>query len=339
MVLAVILVAVAGAAWARDAPENDGRGPDSRRGPAEIRDDHLLAQPRLTLPATSPHPVPAGEWTLDVSFLWSNSFAWTQDVPGEDPADRRFLVDGETQTLAVTLRRGLGRNLDVGLRIPLQHRGGGVLDGFIDAWHRGFGVEDAARPLFLSDAFRIEGATSDGLPFSWNPHDGAGLGGIQLDARWRALDGGSGRTSVALVGRLSLPTGTRPYDVDGIGAGAQLVVGIPVGRTADVYGGGGLTVQDPGPVRDLEYLPVRVQGFAAFEWRPWRRVSLIAETGVSSRLMRNIDSYPGVHWLLNVGGRVDLGGAVRLDIGVTENLIAQQSTTDFGLCFALGWRP
>ncbi|MGD8895815.1 MAG: DUF3187 family protein [Acidobacteriota bacterium] len=330
---------VAGTAWARDTPDSDGRGPEARRGPAEIRDDHLLAQSRLTLPAMSPHPIPAGDWTLDVSFLWSNSFAWTQDVPGEDPADRRFLIDGETHTLAATLRRGLARNLDVGLRLPLQHRGGGVLDRFIDAWHRVFQLEDAARPLFRRDAFRIEGTTIDEVPFSWNPYEGAGLGNIQLDVRWRALNGGPGGPSVALVGRLSLPTGTSPYDLDGLGAGAQLVLGIPLGRTTDVYTGGGLTLQDGGPVRVLEYVPARAQGFAAFEWRAWRRVSLIAETDVSSRLVRNIDSYPGVHWLLSVEARVDLGRAVRLDVGLTENLTSQQSTTDLGLLFALGWRP
>jgi hypothetical protein len=68
-------------------------------------------------------------------------------------------------------------------------------------------------------------------------------------------------------------------------------------------------------------------------------VSLIAETDVSSRLVRNIDSYPGVHWLLSVEARVDLGRAVRLDVGLTENLTSQQSTTDLGLLVALGWRP
>ena len=337
--MALAVVAVSGTAFAEDTAATDGRGPEARRGPADVRDDHLLAQPRLTLPATSPHTVPRGDWTVDVSLLLSNSFSWTQDVRGENPADRRFLIDGEALTLAPTLRRGLGRHVDVGLRVPMQHRGGGVLDGFIDSWHRVFHAEDAARPIFLRDAFRIEGSTTDKVHFSWNPYEGTALGSVQLDVRWRTLDGGSDGTSLALVGRLSLPTATEPYDRHGLGAGAQLVVATPLGRTTDLYAGAGLSVQDPGPVRGLEYSRTRAQGFAAFEWRPWRRVSLIVETNAASRLVENIDSYPGVHWLVNLGGRVDLGRAVRLDVGVTENLIAQQSTTDFGLFFALGWRP
>jgi hypothetical protein len=315
----------------------DGRGPEARRGPVEIYDDHVLAQGRLTLPAVSPVTLTTGTWSVEVSVLWANTFSWTQDVAGEDPADRRFLVDGETQTLAATLRRGLGRHVDLGLRIPFQHRGGGTLDSFIDIWHRLFRLNDAARPRFLQNAFRVEGLTTAGDGFEWIDATGSGLGDIEVNVRWRLIDGGHGSVSAAVVSRLSLPTATGPYQGSGLGGGAQFVVATPLGRTTDVYLGAGLTVQDPAPVRSLEYESARGQGFAAFEWRPWRRLSLIAETNVATRLVKNIDSYPGVHWLVNIEARVDLGETFRLDLGLTENLIDQQSTTDLGLYFGVGW--
>ena len=327
-----------GAAWAQPGPAPDGRGPEARRGPLDIRDEQLLAQSRLTLRAVSPHTTPQGAWTLDVSILWSNSFSWTQDIPGETPSERLFLIDGEALTVAPSVRRGLGPNLDLGLRVPLRHRGGGVLDGFIDVWHRLLNLEDGARPSFLRDAFRIEGATTDGLPFSWNPYEGTGLGNIELDLRWRALAGGPHHTSVALVGRVSLPTGTGPFDEQGVGAGAQLVASVPLGRTTDLYLGAGATVQDPGAVRRVEYRPARAQGFAAFEWRPWSRVSLLVETNAASRLVSNVSSYPGLHWLVNVEGRLDLTKTLRLDLGLTENLLDQQATTDLAFYFGVGWR-
>lgn len=260
-------------------------------------------------------------------------------MAGEDPADRRFLLDGETLTFAATVRRGLGPHLEVGLRVPLQHRGGGVLDGFIDAWHRLLGLEDAQRPLFDRNAFRIEGRTTVGAPFSWAGAAGTGLGDIELNTRWRAVDGGRRGLSLAMIGRLSLPTATGPYQGSGLGAGGQLVLAAPLGRTTDLYLGAGMTVQDPGPVRAIEYEWLRGHGFAAFEWRPWPRLSLLAETNASSRLVTNIASYPGVHWVVNVEGRLDLAPKLRLDLGLTENLIDQQCTTDLGLYFALGWRP
>jgi hypothetical protein len=271
--------------------------------------------------------------------LWSNSFSWTQDVPGEEPAERLFLLDGETLTVATTLRRGLGPHLDIGLRVPLKHRGGGVLDGFIDAWHRLLRLEDAQRPLFHRNAFRIEGRTSLGVPFSWTETTGTGLGDVELSARWRALHGERDGVSLAVIGRLSLPTATTPYDGSGLGAGGQVVLAAALGQTTDLYLGAGMTVQDPEPIRAVAYERFRGHGFAAFEWRPWPRLSVLAETNAASRLVSNIASYPGVHWVVNVGGRLDLASGLRLDLGFTENLIDQQSTTDLGLHFALGWRP
>ena len=133
---AVVALLLAGPGGLPAATASEDTTPPAGRGPIEIRDDHLLAQGRLTLPAVAPWTVPAGRWSIEASVLWSNSFSWTQDVPGEKPAERLFLLDGETLTVATTLRRGLGPHLDIGLRVPLKHRGGGVLDGFIDAWHR-----------------------------------------------------------------------------------------------------------------------------------------------------------------------------------------------------------
>ncbi len=310
------------------------------RGPVEIRDGHLLAQPRLTLPAVSPYTTRNGAWALQLSALWSNSFSWTQDVKGEEPADRRFLIDGESLGLDLQVRRGLGPNLDAGIRIPVQGRGGGSSDGFIDWWHRLAHAPDGDRPHFLKDEFRVEGLTTDHVPFSWNDRTGFGLGDLEFEARYRIRDGGASRSvSAALVGRVSLPTGTGPFSGGGLGGGAQLVAEVPLSGSFDLYGGLGVTAQDPGPIDGVEYVPLRAAGFLAIEWRPWRRFSLVAETNAASRLVENIDKYPGEHWLVNVTGRIDLGRHTRLDLGFTENIWSQLSTTDFALYVGLGIRP
>jgi hypothetical protein len=333
LTLALLLPQAATAQSVASAP-----GGWERRGPPDIRDDHLLAQGRLTLPATSPDTLEEGAWSVTVSTLWSNSFSWTQDAPGEEPDDRRFLIDGETLTLATDIRYGLSADLELGLRLPLQHRGGGVLDGLIDTWHRWLHLPDGNRPSFRRDAFRVEGVTTLGTPFSWTGAQGTGLGNLELHARWRVLDGGQEAASLALVGRVALPTATAPFDTAGLGVGGQLVSVLPLTPALDLYLGAGLTVQDPGPVRGLRYAPARAQGFAALEWRPWRRMSLVVETNAASRLVENIDSYPGVHWTIDGAVRVDLGHGTRLDLGLTEGLVDQQSTTDLAFYLALGWR-
>ncbi len=335
--LAVLVILCASAAVPAEEPDGNGSG-FAARGPAEVRDGQLLAQSRLTLPAAAPEVTAKGRWELRTSVLWSNTFSWTQDRAGETPLERSFLIDGETATLDLLLRRGLTRTLDVGLRTTLHERGGGVLDGFIDAWHRLVNLPDGHRPDFLRDAFRVEGRTTSGDPFSWNDRDGVGLGATEIESRW--LVGSSpGGARTALIGRVLLPTGTGPYAEGGFGAGAQVVVGVPLSDRVDLFTGLGVTAQDPGPVRRVEYEPVRLHGYLALEWRLARPLSAIVETNVASRLVRNIDEYPGLHWMINIGGRLDFGRRTRLDAFVTENIQSQQSTTDFGVYVALSVRP
>jgi hypothetical protein len=329
---AVLVLALAVSVWADDAPL-------PARGPAEIRDEHVFAQPRLTLPAVAPWTTQAGRWSFEASVLWSNSFSWDQDVPGEDPAERRYLVDAETVTLDATARRGLTKSLDVAVRVPLRWRGGGVLDGIIDWWHRLGGFPDGNRPDFRRDAFRVEGRTRAGEPFSWTERPGAGIGNAEVEARWRIVDLGPGEPAVALLARLALPTATGPFAGNGVGGGLQAVLRAPLGRRFDLYAGVGGTAQDPGPVRGVEYETARAHGFLAIEWRPGRRLSLVAETDAASRLVRNVDRYPGEHWYLNVAGRIDVGVRTRLDLGFTENLKSQLSTTDFALYARVAFRP
>ena len=325
-----ILLALAAAARADDA--------SMPRGPAPIRDEHVLAQPRLTLPAVSTATTPAGRWTWTAAVLWSNSFSWDQDRPGEAPGLRRYLIDAETLTLDATLRRGLRRDLDVALRVPFRWRGGGVMDPMIDWWHRVGGFPDGDRPDFRRDAFRVQGLTTDGSAWSWTPYAGSGLGDVELEARWRALDGGASAPSLAWIARASLPTGTGPFAGNGLGAGVQLVLSSPLGRRFALHAGAGGTAQDSGPVRGVAYRPARAHGFFAIEWMAARRLSLVVETDAATRLVRNVEHYPGTHWILNAAARIDLGAHRRLDLGFTENLIDQGSTTDFALHAAVSLR-
>jgi hypothetical protein len=53
--------------------------------------------------------------------------------------------------------------------------------------------------------------------------------------------------------------------------------------------------------------------------------------------VENVDSYPGLHWVVDVAGRLDLGRGTRLDLGLTEGILDQQSTPDLAFYFALGW--
>jgi hypothetical protein len=271
--------------------------------------------------------------------LISNTFAFVQDVPGESPGDRRFLIDGEAWTMDLTVARGLGADLDVGARLPLRWRGGGILDGLIDTWHRLLHLPDGGRPLFLRNAFRVEGVTKSGQSFSWNDDAGFGLGELELDGRWRFRNGGSQGWSLALAGRVALPTATAPFDGNGLGFGAHAVAARRLGAPFDLYLGAGGTAQGGNRVRGVAYERYRAWGFLAVEWRLGRRFSMVAETDAASRLIRDIDLYPGLHWIIHGSGWIELSPRAQMRVGFTEKIKNLLSTSDFGVHFGLLFRP
>ena len=313
--------------------------PPYRRGPVEVRDEWILAQPHLTLPAMSPDPLGRGRWMVRLELNRGNDFGWTQTRAGELPqgGDRRFIVDGEHMTVALQARYGLSSTVDVGLRVPWHWRGPGFMDGPIDWFHSTTGFMDNIRSDFRNDLYRVEGRDQNFVPFSWTDDPGSGLGRIEASAQWAFLSGPSHARgwTAALAGRVALPTGTEPYDSDGVDAGLQVVAAHPIGSRLDAYLGVGGTWFGELEIDGVVYERLRGSGFVALEWRPWRRWSFCLEANLSSRLVTNIASYPAVQSYLNFSSKYDLSSAWRLELGFTENLENQQSTTDFGAFLGL----
>ncbi len=306
---------------------------DETRGPFELRDTQLLAQARLTLPPLGAATLGRGRTSLRASVAWGNTFAWAQDVPGETPRLRRYLLDGEALTLELELRRGLHEAVDVGLRVPLHGRGGGRMDGFIDAFHRAFrfaGVGDGQRPAFRRDAFRVEGLTRGGRGFAWTER-GWGLGDVELLARVRLSATTGGRMATAGVVRLSLPSGTTPFDSGGVALGAQIVTSLRLGARADLHAGVGATLAGARQVDDVRYARLRGQGFAVLERRCGSRISLLVGGELASRLVRDVDGLAGLHLTAHAGAWVDLGSRTRLALAFVENVAAQAVTADLAL--------
>src|SRR5207244_3291239 len=104
--LALMLVAGARPAAAQPAASSSFAG----RGPLETREEWLLAQPHLTLPALSPDTLPDGATSVRLDGDWGNDFGWRARFPG-DLENLEFMIDGEHRTLGVEVRRGVTPSL------------------------------------------------------------------------------------------------------------------------------------------------------------------------------------------------------------------------------------
>lgn len=305
---------------------------DRRRGPIEVRDMYPLAQPRLSLPDVGPDTLGCGRTSVRAQFHWSNAFGWRQDVTGEDPAVRWFLVDGETRTVDATVMHGFADDLDVGVRVPFHWRGAGVLDAVIDAFHGSASwlFQDNKRGDFENDRFRLHGLLDDGTPFDQDEDTGAGLGNVEGLVRWRCLDGGRDGLSLALVGRVTAPTGAAPFDPEGVEAGLQLVGAKRVAPRWDVYAGLGETWLEEPAHRGVRYAEWRTSGFVGAEWRFAARASLLVQVDYAGPLVTDVANFAGDFCYVHVGVKLDLAGASMLELGFTENVVNQQTTSDFG---------
>lgn len=151
--------------------------------PLEVR----IARP-LALVFLRPTPLgpPPEKTETSVSGQWGNDFRRS------GPVDE----DAEVGRLAVRWRQRWGsRGAETWLMVPVLARGGGLLDGAIDAWHRGvLGWEDPVRAG--TARFRSVVARDGRYRFG----SAAGLGDVSagVATRWQGL---------VVQGAIELPTG------------------------------------------------------------------------------------------------------------------------------------
>jgi hypothetical protein len=287
----------------------------------------------LTLPALSPDPLPAGATRVRLDGDWGSDFAWRWRFPG-DLDDLKYIVDGEHVTMGLEARRGVTPSLTLGIRMGMQWRGGGILDGVIDWWHRVLHLPGNDRADFPRGQFRVEGERGGEPVVSWDTRSGGGLGRTELSAQWSLSRSATGwRTAV--VGRLSLPTGTGPFAAAGVDGGTQLLAAHRLGSAFDVYLGAGGTVFGGAVLDGLDYARFRPHGFVVLEWRPTWRWSLLAEASGAGTLVRNVDGYPKLHSYFKMGSKVDLSRRWRIEGGFVEGIKNLQATTDFGVFAAV----
>lgn len=312
-----------------------------RRGPIEVRDQFLLAQPFLTLPATSPDTLGRGRSSIRVQGVWSSSFGWRQLTTGENPPIRYFLVDGEARTVEAVVTHGFTNNLDVGVRVPFHWRGGGHGDDWIDSFHGLFapiGVSDNKRDDFKQDAFRINGLNDDGSSFSADQDKGSAFGNLEAFAKWRFVDGGRDRWSWAAIARVTAPTGAAPFDSPGYEGAIQIVGARRLARDWDLFLGAGVIGRTETVFQGMHFSDVVGHVFVAVERRFGPRWSILLETEYATVLADGIQRYDVDRWSMDLGAKYDITPDTTLDFGFVENFISQQTTLDIGLHLGIEFR-
>jgi hypothetical protein len=292
--------------------------------PLPVRDQNPLIR-GLYLPLPAPALPAVDGWSVAAALEWSNT------VNIERSVREQLLVDEETAELDLTLARAMGP-WRLRATLPVITRGGGVLDGFIDVWHRFFHLPQGERPSRPRNAYAIDYARSGGP--SVDAPDGTALGDLALEGG-RVLAATPRGDWVAWFGAKA-PTGSRTH-LTGDGA---LDLGAWLAGEVDLGGGFVFAVQagasHAGGATPLPVARLLRFGTVSFGWRATPRLEAIVQFDGHSALVRDSDlRFLGRAVLLTLGGRYRLASGSIFEAGVIEDIEVDHSPD---VTFHFGWR-
>jgi len=259
----------------------------------------------------------------------------------EDRGDEALTLDGETTRLEFIYRYGLGRRLEIGMRLPYVWHESGSLDTFVENWHLAFGLPLGSRAGREDDQleFSYRGLSGTQFDYQSNSH---GIGDLRLIAGWRLTDGPN--YSSALRFGVKLPTGSSE-DLHGSGS-TDFSIGI-AGDWQQLFGVSRLN----------GYYRAHVNYIGEPDLLPDRYNELIGQisTGVGYQLFESLElrlqaAARGANYdseieilgqdaaWLTFGGNIGLSDHYELSLAVTEDLNVR-SAPDISFLIALRYRP
>jgi hypothetical protein len=310
-----------------------GAAPAARAQLLPVRDQNPLVRGAyLPLPAALAAPAD-GALAVAANLQWSNTVNLAA-TPAES-----MTVDEETLETDLTLAGGL-RGWTWRATLPVIHRGAGVLDGFIDGWHRFFGLPRGDRPSRPRNAYAIDYQRS-GQPAVDAPA-GTALGDLALEAGHALLAGPDGR----LEGWFGLeaPTGSRrALTGDGaLDAAAWLAGEARLGAGFTLAGRAGASVVGGQAAAGLPLARRVAFGSLGLGYAATDRLGLVVQFDAHGALARgSAVDFLGRAVELTLGGRYRLAGGASVEAGVVEDIEVDHSpdvTFQLGLRWPLGAR-
>ena len=288
-----------------------------------VRDQNpLIRGAYLPLPAASAAPE---------GFSYTAGLEWSNTVSLERTAQERLLIDEETAELDLTAAWSSAR-WRLQATLPVISRGGGVLDGFIDDWHRWLGLSNGARPLRPRNAYAIAYQHAGG-PLRSTPA-GTALGDLALEGGRQLLDGE--RLGLTAWLGLEAPTGDRAR-LSGDGAldvATWLSGEYALGRRWQLSARAGLS--HPGGDTALPLAHTLRFGTLALAWRASAALEAIGQLDAHSPVARSSSlEFLGRAVTLTIGGRYRRASGSVVEAGVVEDVEVGHSP-DVTLHF--GWR-
>ena len=244
-------------------------------------------------------------------------------------------IDGETWRNQLQVSYSLTDKWELSIAIPHVAHDGGSFDGFIEDWHKVFGLPNKARRAVAQNKLNYQWITGD-TPQVNIVNPTGGLGDTRLQLAYHLSD--SGNRSIALMGGIKVPTGDTD---DLLGSGSKDVFAGVYSSRREVFGRINLTFHSSvGAILMGSSDLIRVKdwlgyGSASLIWHRWERVALKTQIDMHSAVydsrLKELGDFSAQ---LSLGGTVAISDRTSLDIVVVED-IATDTSPDVVFHFSL----
>ena len=294
----------------------------------QVRADALLDEP-LALsehaPLTQRFNLPAmrsGELLVQDTVQWRLGIDIANNFVRDESGTENLVLDGESQRYELGIRYGLGAHWEIGAMVPWISYNGGVLDNFIEDWHRTWGLPDGGRPNYPTRQLQFLYQRNGRTQLNFDSAE-AGFGDAQLQIGNQVLQ--TPRDSIALIATVNLPTGDDRKLTGSSGTSAGILVAathsewldLPLALSANL----GVQSLPRGDVLDAQQKTSAWFGSGEIAWTVAPNWRLRAQIDMHSALYDSaLTSLGETSTELLLGGSVRLSPRWVLDAAVGEDI-------------------
>ncbi|HET6514598.1 MAG TPA: DUF3187 family protein [Thermodesulfovibrionales bacterium] len=254
--------------------------------------------------------------SLEDSF--SSSFFYSSIYMVRNSSQWSVGLDMELAELDLRLRKAIHNTIELGIDIPFLSLNSGIMDSFLEDYHRTFGFSDYGRSSRPRNSFLYEVYKGSNLIFKTKGGN-VGIGDIRVMAKKTVLTGDP-VLSVRLD--LELPSGSIS---DGFGngtpdAGVALLLDKRLGEKIMTYTNGGVVFPGDLKWRERQNLREFVYGAFGVEAAIWNSFSLLGQVFVQGSPFPHttIPQIDRTAVLLTFGGRYH-SGRDNFEFSLTED--------------------
>ncbi|MFZ3207675.1 MAG: DUF3187 family protein [Geobacteraceae bacterium] len=280
--------------------------------------------------------VPSVHLTARLSLDMASNFTISQN------GLETMTLDGETYRTTLALRYGLRDGVEIGMDIPTVVKGGGFIDNSIIAFHDFFKIDQNGRDTQRRNRLRFRYEDRNGERFYiMRPNGGIGdirlLGGVQL-----YHNGKESPRAVALRASLKLPTGDSG-NLNGSGStdfalwlSATDANKLQMGHWS-LFGAVGAMITSTGNVLPDKQRHLAGFGNIGIGWSPLWWLAFKTQLNWNTPMYKQSSlkelNVTSIQWIM--GPTIAFSPRIALDLGVSEDILVNSTSPDFGINMAL----